>query len=46
MKIILEIRAGEGGDDAKLLVQDQGRIYAAYAARMGLQADIEDEGKS
>lgn len=46
MKIILEIRAGEGGDDAKLLVPDQGRIYAAYAARMGLSCDIEDEGRS
>ena len=46
MKAILEIRAGEGGDDAKLLVPEQARIYAAYAARMGLKTEIEDEGKS
>ena len=46
MKAIIEIRAGEGGDDAKLLVPDQGRIYAAYADRMELTCEIEDEGKS
>jgi len=27
MKIILEIRAAEGGDDSKLLVQDQFALY-------------------
>lgn len=31
--IILEIRAGEGGDDAKLLVRDQLAIYARWATR-------------
>lgn len=46
MRAILEIRAGEGGDDAKLLVGEQGRIYAAYATRMGLTCEIEDEGRS
>ena len=46
MKVVLEIRAGEGGDDAKLLVADQGRIYAAYATRLGIACEIEDEGKS
>jgi protein subunit release factor A len=46
MKVILEIRAGEGGDDAKLLVPEQARIYSAYAARMDLACEIEDEGKS
>lgn len=46
MKAILEIRAGEGGDDAKMLVAEQGRIYAAYAARMGLACEVEDEGRS
>lgn len=44
MKLTLEIRAGEGGDDAKLLVPEQGRIYAAYAKRHGLACEIEDEG--
>lgn len=46
MKAILEIRAGEGGDDAKLLVTDQARIYITYADRMELTCEIEDEGKS
>lgn len=30
-KIILEIRAAEGGDDAKLLVVEQYKIYEAVA---------------
>lgn len=30
-EMLIEIRAGEGGDDAKLLVQDQIGIYAKYA---------------
>ena len=46
MKVILEIRAGEGGDDAKLLIPHQAAIYAAYATRMELASEIEDEGKS
>lgn len=46
MKIALEIRPGEGGDDAKLLVSDQAAIYAAYAERHALAFDIEDEGRS
>lgn len=34
--VIIEIRAAEGGDDAKLLVVDQFRVYARAAARRGL----------
>ena len=34
--MIIEIRAAEGGDDAKLLVGDQLAIYARVAARRGL----------
>lgn len=34
--MIIEIRAAEGGDDAKLLVADQLGIYARVAARSGL----------
>lgn len=45
MKTIIEIRAGEGGDDAKLLVPEQAGIYAAYAQRAGLVCEIEDEGR-
>jgi len=45
MKILIEIRPGEGGDDAKLLVQDQGKIYLRYAERNGLSADVDlDKG--
>jgi len=46
MKIAIEIRPGEGGDDAKLLVRDQAAIYLAYARRHGLVVDVEDEGRS
>lgn len=31
--LLVEIRAAEGGDDAKLLVADQFRIYEKMAAR-------------
>lgn len=34
--VILEIRAAEGGKDAKLLVVDQATIYAKLARRRGL----------
>lgn len=34
--MIIEIRAAEGGMDAKLLVQDQLTIYAKLALRRGL----------
>jgi protein subunit release factor A len=33
MSVIVEIRAAEGGDDAKLLVEEQFRIYARRALR-------------
>ena len=43
MKILLEIRPGEGGEDAKLLVHDQAAIYIKYAA--GAKLNIaEDHG--
>lgn len=32
-KLILEIKAAEGGDDSKLLVQDQFKIYQKFALR-------------
>lgn len=34
--VIVEIRAGEGGKDAKLLVRDLLGIYVKYARRVGL----------
>lgn len=36
MKLVLEIRAAEGGDDAKLLVTDQMNAYLRRAERRGL----------
>jgi protein subunit release factor A len=36
MKIIVEIRAAEGGDDAKLLVREQMALYTKFAQRRGL----------
>ncbi|RQR65381.1 PCRF domain-containing protein [Burkholderia sp. Bp9125] len=41
MKLTIEIRPAEGGDDAKLLVHDQAAIYQAYAARHGVKASLE-----
>lgn len=34
--VIVEIRAAEGGEDAKLLVLDQLRIYGKFCTRRGL----------
>lgn len=36
MPCIVEIRAAEGGEDAKLLVVEQFKIYARMAIRRGL----------
>lgn len=35
-KIIVEIRAAEGGDDAKLLVREQMALYVKFSLRRGL----------
>ncbi len=35
MSVIVEIRAAEGGDDAKLLILTQLRIYRKIAERRG-----------
>ena len=43
MKLSLEIRPGEGGEDAKLLVKDQASIYIKYAMNMGLKAEVSNE---
>lgn len=34
--ILIELEAGEGGEDAKLLVQDQLSVYLKAASRHGL----------
>lgn len=43
MQLTIEIRAGEGGGDAKLLVEKQSQIYLRYAARHHLQSTIVSE---
>jgi peptide chain release factor 1 len=45
MAIIVEIRSGEGGADAKDLVQWQFQIYAKYADRRGLNIELLEERK-
>lgn len=44
MKLSLEIRPGEGGDDAKQLVHDQAAIYQRFATRNGIKATVEARG--
>lgn len=45
MKILIEIRPGEGGDDAKLLVCEQAAIYIRFAERHGATVEIEERGR-
>ena len=40
MRIYIEIRPGEGGDDARSLVNDQAGIYLRFARRHSILADI------
>lgn len=40
MRLIIEIRAAEGGDDAKALVNDQAGIYEQFIKRIG--ASVQD----
>lgn len=45
MNLILEIRAAEGGDDAKMLVNEQASIYVNFAKRAGLTVSAMESGK-
>ena len=38
--VIVEIRAAEGGEDARLLVHEQVAVYAKFSARKGYQVEI------
>ncbi len=44
--VILEIRAGAGGDEATLFAQDLCRMYARYAESKGWQWEIMDQSLS
>lgn len=39
-KIILEIRPGEGGDDARLLVERQAQVYLRFCEHAGIAAEM------
>jgi protein subunit release factor A len=45
MQLMIEIRAAEGGEDAKLLVAEQARVYQNYARLSGVALTIVDAGK-
>ena len=36
MAVIVEVRSGEGGDDAKALVEEQFAVYVRLGVRRGL----------
>lgn len=44
MKIVMEIRPGEGGEDAKLLVIDQTSIYLRYCEHNNIKASVLEAG--
>ncbi|MFN8062905.1 MAG: peptide chain release factor 1 [Vicinamibacterales bacterium] len=44
--VILEIRAGTGGDEAGLFAADLFRMYAKYAERQGWRLDVMSESSS
>lgn len=44
MKILMELRAGEGGTDAKLLVPELANVYVRFAESFGATVTVEDRG--
>ena len=44
MKLRMEIRAGEGGSDAKLLVSDMADMYTRFAELLGASVVRENRG--
>ncbi len=44
--VILEVKAGEGGDESALFAGDLLRMYLRYAERRGWQASVEDATES
>lgn len=45
LQLLVEIRPGEGGQDAQSLVQDQARLYLRFAERNAVAAEIIDSGR-
>ena len=46
MKLHIEIRPCEGGEDARLLVRDQARIYLNHAERNHIKVEVIDDRES
>lgn len=46
MNLHIEVRPGEGGSDARLLMEDQSRIYLRYAERHSVAATIAEATQS
>jgi len=44
MQILMEIRPGEGGDDAKRLVDEQAALYVRHAQLKGARVQVERRG--
>ena len=44
MKITMELRPGEGGEDAKLLVGELAGIYLRYCERNRIRVSVEEAG--
>ena len=45
-KIILEIRAGAGGDEAAIFAADMARMYQKYSAKRGWRFTIIDSNQN
>ena len=45
-KIVVEIRAGAGGDEASIFAGDLARMYQRYAARRGCSFSILDSSEN
>lgn len=43
MKLNMEIRPGEGGDDAKMLVNEQAKIYIRFAEKNNIAVEVIDQ---
>jgi len=44
MKLRIEIRPGEGGEDARLLTETQAGIYIAFAEQCNAKVIVENRG--
>ena len=38
-KIFIEVRAGEGGKDSKLFINDMAKMYMSYGKKIGMKME-------